>query len=83
MKTKFKIGLVQINNSFSGQNYFPYSTGLLQVYASKYSKNIDDFEFILPIYKSSINRYFNFEDAKFIEPLLKKWIISYCKNSRK
>ena len=29
---------------------------------------------IHPIYKTSINRYINFEDDKFIEPLLKKWI---------
>ena len=48
---KKKIGLVQINNSFSGQNYFPYSIGLLQAYALKNSKNIKKFEFLLPIYK--------------------------------
>ena len=48
---KNKIGLVQINNSFSGQNYFPYSVGLLQAYALKNSQSIDDFEFLLPIYK--------------------------------
>ena len=29
---------------------------------------------IQPIYNTSINRYINFEDAKFIEPLLEKWI---------
>ena len=29
---------------------------------------------IQPIYTTSINRYINFEDAKFIKPLLKKWI---------
>jgi len=27
-----------------------------------------------PIYNTSINRYINFKDAKFIEPLLEKWI---------
>lgn len=48
---KTKIGLVQINNSFSSQNYFPYSTGLLQAYAEKKLKNIGDFEFLSPIYK--------------------------------
>ena len=26
------IGLVQINNSFSGQNYLPYSIACLQTY---------------------------------------------------
>ena len=45
-----KVGLVQINNSFSGQNYFPYSVGLLQAYAEKYLKNLDQYEFLLPVY---------------------------------
>ena len=45
-----QVGLVQINNSFSGQNYFPYSVGLLQAYAQKHLKNRDQFEFLLPIY---------------------------------
>ena len=29
---------------------------------------------IQPIYSTSINRYTNFTDAQFIEPLLEKWI---------
>ncbi len=45
-----QVGLVQINNSFSGQNYFPYSVGLLQAYAQKHLKNIDQYEFLLPVY---------------------------------
>ena len=32
-----KIGLVQINNSFSGQNYLPYSIALLQTYVQKFA----------------------------------------------
>lgn len=36
MKEELKVGLVQINNSFSGQNYFPLSVGLLQAYAQRY-----------------------------------------------
>ena len=48
---KIKVGLVQINNSFSGANYLPYSTGLLQVYAEKHLKQSDRFEFLLPLYK--------------------------------
>lgn len=48
---KTKIGLVQINNSFSGQNYFPYSVGILQAYAERYLCDRDGFEFLLPIYK--------------------------------
>lgn len=47
---KTKVGLVQINNSFSGQNYFPYSAGILQAYAQKHLPRPGDFEFLLPIY---------------------------------
>jgi radical SAM superfamily enzyme YgiQ (UPF0313 family) len=50
-KSKIKVGLVQINNSFSNQNYLPYSIGILQAYAQKYLANKHDFEFLLPIYK--------------------------------
>ena len=50
MKRKIKIGTVQINNSFSNQNYFPYSVGILQAFSQKYLKEIDNFEFLLPIY---------------------------------
>lgn len=46
-----KIGLVQINNSFSGQNYFPYSIGIIQAYALQHCKTANEFEFIDPIYK--------------------------------
>ncbi|MEP9411278.1 MAG: cobalamin B12-binding domain-containing protein [Candidatus Brocadia sp.] len=48
---KIKLGMVQINNSFSGQNYLPYSLGFLQGYAQKHLKDINKFEFLLPIYK--------------------------------
>lgn len=48
---KIKLGMVQINNSFSGQNYLPYSLGFLQGYAQKHLKDIHKFEFLLPIYK--------------------------------
>lgn len=51
IEKKVKVGLVQINNSFANQTYFPYSIGLLQAYAQKHLRNIDDFEFLLPIYK--------------------------------
>lgn len=46
-----KVGLVQINNSFSGQNYFPYSVGIIQAYAKRHCKNIGDFKFADIIYK--------------------------------
>ena len=45
-----KVGLVQINNSFSGQSYLPYSTGLLQAYAQKHTKVPDRYKFLPHIY---------------------------------
>ncbi len=46
-----KIGLVQINNSFSGQNYLPYSIALLQTYVQRFSPNPARYEFLTPLYK--------------------------------
>src|SRR5476649_641492 len=46
-----KIGLVQINNSFSGQNYLPYSIALLQTYVQKFSPRPGRYEFMTPLYK--------------------------------
>jgi radical SAM superfamily enzyme YgiQ (UPF0313 family) len=46
-----RVGLVQINNSFSNQNYLPYSIGLLQAYAATYLKQPADFDFLPPIYR--------------------------------
>ena len=48
---KTTIGLVQINNSFSGQNYLPYSVGMLQAYALKHMQNADRYDFLLPLYR--------------------------------
>jgi len=47
---RVKVGLVQINNSFSGAEYFPYSVGLLQAYVQKYAKCPERFDFLLPVY---------------------------------
>lgn len=46
-----KVGLVQINSSFSGQNYFPYSVGIIQAYAKAHCKHINEYVFADPIYK--------------------------------
>lgn len=46
-----KIGLVQINNSFSGQNYLPYSIALLQGYVQKHAQNPSRYEFLPLQYK--------------------------------
>jgi radical SAM superfamily enzyme YgiQ (UPF0313 family) len=47
---KLKVGLVQINNSFSGQNYLPLTVGMLQAYAQKYLQHPENYEFLLPVY---------------------------------
>ena len=44
------VGLVQINNSFSGQNYLPYAAGLLQTYVQTHAKHPGRYTFRLPIY---------------------------------
>ena len=49
-RKKIKIGFVQINNSFSGHSYLPYSVGLLQSYIKKYASNPNIFEFLDSIY---------------------------------
>jgi radical SAM superfamily enzyme YgiQ (UPF0313 family) len=48
---RLKIGLVQINNSFSGQNYLPYSIALLQTYVQKFAPDPSRYEFLTPLYK--------------------------------
>jgi radical SAM superfamily enzyme YgiQ (UPF0313 family) len=45
------VGLVQINNSFSGQNYLPYSVALLQTYVQKNAADPARYRFLPPIYK--------------------------------
>lgn len=46
-----KIGLVQINNSFSGQNYLPYSIALLQTYVQKFAADPSLYAFLTPLYR--------------------------------
>jgi radical SAM superfamily enzyme YgiQ (UPF0313 family) len=46
-----KVGLVQINNSFSGQNYLPYSVACLQSYAKTHASRPDRYQFQRMIYK--------------------------------
>ncbi|WP_341895236.1 radical SAM protein [Ferrovibrio terrae] len=48
---RVSIGLVQINNSFSGQSYLPYSVGCLEGYVRRHSAKPEDYEFLLPVYK--------------------------------
>jgi len=45
-----KVGLVQINNSFSDQNYLPYSVAMLQAFAQQHVANIDQYQFLPSVY---------------------------------
>lgn len=45
------VGTVQINNSFSGQNYLPYSVAILEAFARRQLKQPDRFEFRVPVYR--------------------------------
>ena len=45
------IGLVQINNSFSGQNYLPYSIACLESYLREHCASRDQLSFLPHIYK--------------------------------
>ena len=47
----YNVGLVQINNSFSGANYLPYSVGLLQAYAEKNLTAPQNYNYLDPIFK--------------------------------
>lgn len=49
-KRKIRVGLVQINNSFSEQCYLPLSIGMLQAYAQKHLYYSEDYEFLTPVY---------------------------------
>lgn len=49
--TQTVVGLVQINNSFNGQNYLPLALGDLISYAKCHLKSADNFDFLTPIYK--------------------------------
>lgn len=48
--SRLRVGLVQINNSFSGQNYLPYAAGLLQAFVQKHARISSRYQFSLPIY---------------------------------
>ena len=45
------VGLVQINQGFSGQSYFPYSVGVLEAHARAYLSRPDAYRFLVPVYR--------------------------------
>jgi radical SAM superfamily enzyme YgiQ (UPF0313 family) len=51
MNSNVRVGLVQINNSFSGQNYLPYSVALLQGYVLENATDCARYNFLPAIYK--------------------------------
>jgi radical SAM superfamily enzyme YgiQ (UPF0313 family) len=51
MAGEVTVGLVQINNSFSGQNYLPYSVACLQSYVQAHAPRPERYRFLLPVYK--------------------------------
>ena len=50
MSEQVQVGLVQINNSFSGQNYLPLAIGMLQAYAQQHLREPQRYQFQLPVY---------------------------------
>ena len=50
-RAPISVGLVQINNSFSGQSYLPYTIGLMQAYAEHNAPDAGRYAFVPPIYK--------------------------------
>ncbi|MBC7907746.1 MAG: cobalamin B12-binding domain-containing protein [Rhodospirillaceae bacterium] len=51
MEETFTVGLVQINNSFSGQSYLPYSVACLEGYVRRHAAAPSRYRFLLPVYK--------------------------------
>jgi radical SAM superfamily enzyme YgiQ (UPF0313 family) len=50
VKRPLRIGLVQINNGFSGQSYLPYSVALIQSYLQAHARAAAHLEFLDPIF---------------------------------
>ncbi len=48
---RVRVGLVQINYSFSGRYFLPYPVALLQAYVEKFAREPGRFEFKPPVYK--------------------------------
>ena len=58
MSKKIKVGLVQLNNSFSNQYYLPLSVGMLQAYALKHLSDPSKI-----IFKDSLFKFMRISDA--------------------
>ena len=62
-----EVSFLQINNSFAGQNYLPYSAALLTSYFNSYSLAADEFNFKPFIYKrDSVNNLLSISEGSDI-----------------
>ena len=59
---------INLNYEKKLENFYSTAKKGGKIHTPSYSQVIQ------PIYNTSINRYIKFENAKFIKPLLKKWI---------
>jgi len=59
---------INLNYEKKLENFYSTAKKRGKIHTPSYSQVIQ------PIYNTSINRYIKFENAKFIKPLLKKWI---------
>ena len=50
-KTLWRVGIVQVNNSFADACYLPYTAGILQAYFQQHSYRASEFSFLTPIYR--------------------------------
>jgi radical SAM superfamily enzyme YgiQ (UPF0313 family) len=48
---RLTVGLAQINNSFSGHSYLPYSAALLQAWVERHAADPGRYRFLLPLYR--------------------------------
>ena len=71
---KIKIGISQINNSFSGAHYLPYAAGVLQTYFQKYAKK-NKYQFLIPLFKriKVSDAVIQFKDADVVGFSLYSW----------
>jgi len=78
-----KVGFIQINNSFSNQNYFPYAAGILQAYAEKNLNAVAKDEIVFAPYAmykrvaiKSIVKMFSKYEVVFFSCYV--WNINFC-----
>jgi len=71
----WKVGLVQINNSFADACYLPYAVGVLQAYFQQHSCRAGDFYFLTPVYRRvAVNEAVeNLQEADIVALSVSSW----------